>query len=80
MAKEKPVLINLLATARYQHMPDYPIQFMTTGTLHLGDRDDAVLEYTESEPDYAGHGEKPRHHDPEGRMLQHDGVRAGPAV
>ena len=32
-------------------MPDYPIQFMTTGTLHLGDRDDAVLEYTESEAD-----------------------------
>ncbi len=49
--KQKSVLINLLAIAKYEHAPDYPIQFMTKGILHLGDRDDAVLEYTESQQD-----------------------------
>lgn len=49
--KQKSVLINLLAIAKYEHAPDYPVQFMTKGTLHLGDRDDAVLEYTESQQD-----------------------------
>ena len=42
MGKEKSVLINLLAIARYEHAPDYPIQFMTKGTLHLGEKDDAI--------------------------------------
>ena len=51
MAKEKQVLINLLAIAKYEHAPDFPIQFMTRGTLHLGEKDDAVLEYTESQED-----------------------------
>ena len=51
MEKGKPVLINLLAIAKYEHAPDYPIQFMTKGTLHLGERNDAVLEYTESSQD-----------------------------
>ena len=51
MEKEKSVLINLLAIARYEHAPDYPIQFMTKGTLHLGEKDDAVLKYTESQQD-----------------------------
>ena len=51
MGKEKPVLINLLAIAKHEHAPDYPIQFMTRGLLHLGDHDDAVLEYTESQQD-----------------------------
>ena len=51
MAKEKPVMINLLAIARYDHTPDYPIQFMTRGKLKMGDRDNAVLEYTESQQD-----------------------------
>ena len=37
MKKGKPVLINLLAIARYEHAPDYPIQFMTKGMLHLGE-------------------------------------------
>ena len=37
MAVEKPVLINLLAIARYDHAPDYPIQFMTKGKLRIGD-------------------------------------------
>jgi len=51
MAVEKPVLINLLAIARYDHAPDYPIQFMTKGKLRIGDEDSAVLEYTESQQD-----------------------------
>ena len=29
----RPVFINLLSIARYDHMPDYPIQFMTVGKL-----------------------------------------------
>ena len=32
--KQTPVFINLLAIARYDQMPDYPIQFMTTGKLY----------------------------------------------
>jgi len=51
MAKEKNVLINLLAIARYDKTPDFPIQFMTKGKLTLGDDDPAVLEYTESQQD-----------------------------
>ena len=51
MAKEKTVLINLLAIARYEHAPDYPIQFMTKGILRMGDGDEAVLEYAESSQD-----------------------------
>ena len=49
MAKEKNVLINLLAIARYEKSPDFPIQFMTKGKLTL--EDPAVLEYTESQED-----------------------------
>ena len=44
----KPVLINLLATARYDHTPDYPIQFMTRGNLSFSGDGEAVIEYTES--------------------------------
>ena len=51
MAKEKTVLINLLTIARYEHAPDYPIQFMTKGILRMGDGDEAVLEYAESSQD-----------------------------
>ena len=51
MGKEKQVLINLLAIARYEHAPDFPIQFMTKGTIHFGGKDDAVLKYTESQQD-----------------------------
>ena len=51
MGKEKQVLINLLAIARYEHAPDYPIQFMTKGILRMGNGDEAVLEYTESSQD-----------------------------
>ena len=51
MPNGKPVLINLLAIAKYEHAPDYPIQFITRGTLHLGEKDEAVLEYTESQQD-----------------------------
>ena len=46
--KEKPVLINLLATARYDQTPDYPIQFMTRGMLSLLPDGNAVIRYTES--------------------------------
>lgn len=51
MANEKNVLINLLAIARYDKTPDFPIQFMTKGKLKLSDDDPAVLEYTESQQD-----------------------------
>ena len=52
MQKEyKPVLINLLAIAKYEGMPDYPIQFMTTGRLYEDQGNGAVLRYTESQQD-----------------------------
>ena len=51
MAEEKAVLINLLAIAKYEHPPDYPIQFMTKGTLHITDKENAVLKYAESQQD-----------------------------
>ena len=51
MERKKPVLINLLAIAKYDHAPDYPIQFMTTGMLSIGNHNNAVLEYTESQQD-----------------------------
>ena len=46
-----PVFINLLAIARYDHMPDYPIQFMTVGNLYYTNPDDAVLQYAETQQD-----------------------------
>ena len=51
MAKEKTVLINLLAIARYEHAPDYPIQFMTVGNLNYTNPDEVLLEYVESQQD-----------------------------
>lgn len=45
---DKPVLINLLATARYDQTPDYPIQFMTKGSLSLTPNGGAVIRYTEA--------------------------------
>ena len=44
----QPVLINLLATARYDQTPDYPIQFMTRGSLSLLPNGEAVIRYTEA--------------------------------
>ena len=52
--KEKPVLINLLATARYDQTPDYPIQFMTRGSLSLLPDGGALIQYTESIQDDDG--------------------------
>ncbi len=49
--REKAVLINLLAIAKYENAPDYPIQFITQGRLSLGSNRDAVLEYDESQQD-----------------------------
>ena len=46
-----PVFINLLAIARYEHTPDYPIQFMTTGKLYFTSQDEASLQYVESQQD-----------------------------
>ena len=46
--KETPVLINLLATARYEHTPDYPIQFMTRGVLSMVEDGKAQIKYTEA--------------------------------
>ena len=51
MEKERPVFINLLAIARYDHTPDYPIQFMTVGKLHYKSPDEALLRYAESQQD-----------------------------
>ena len=49
--KQTPVFINLLAIARYDHMPDYPIQFMTTGKLFYKNAGEAQLQYVESQED-----------------------------
>ena len=49
--KKTPVLINLLAIAKYDQMPDYPIQFMTKGMLHYRDNGDAEIAYTETQQD-----------------------------
>ena len=45
------VLINLLAIAKYEHAPDFPIQFMTRGTLSMGEHGNAVLKYHETQQD-----------------------------
>ena len=47
----KPVFINLLAIARYDQMPDYPIQFMTVGKLFYRKPGEALLQYVESQQD-----------------------------
>ena len=49
--KQTPVFINLLAIARYDQMPDYPIQFMTTGKLYYKNEQEALLQYVESQED-----------------------------
>ena len=51
MNSSTPVFINLLAIARYDQMPDYPIQFMTVGNLSYSGPDDARLQYVESQQD-----------------------------
>ena len=51
MNSSTPVFINLLAIARYDHMLDYPIQFMTVGNLSYSGPDDARLQYVESQQD-----------------------------
>lgn len=51
MKSNTPVFINLLAIARYEHMPDYPIQFMTVGDLQYSNADEALLQYVESQQD-----------------------------
>lgn len=49
--KQTPVFINLLAIAKYEQMPDYPIQFMTTGKLYYKNAGEALLQYVESQED-----------------------------
>ena len=51
MKNTTTVFINLLAIARYDHMPDYPIQFMTVGQLHYANPGDVQLRYEESQQD-----------------------------
>lgn len=46
-----PVLINLLATARYDRMPEVPIQFITVGKLFYRGPEDAQIQYVESQQD-----------------------------
>ena len=48
---QRPVFINLLSIARYDHMPDYPIQFMTVGKLSYQKPGHALLQYVESQQD-----------------------------
>ena len=48
---QTPVFINLLAIARYDHTPDYPIQFMTVGKLDYANPEEALLQYVESQQD-----------------------------
>lgn len=48
MIQNKPVLINLLATARYDQAPDFPVQFMTKGSLSVLPNGEAVIRYTEA--------------------------------
>ena len=49
--KQTPVFINLLAIARYDQTPEYPIQFMTTGKLYYMNDREALLQYAESQED-----------------------------
>jgi len=49
----QPVWINLMAIASYDHMPEYPIQFMTAGKLWYKSPEEALLRYTESMQDEA---------------------------
>ena len=51
MSSQMPVFINLLAIAKYDHMPDYPIQFMTVGKLTYSSPEEALLQYVESQQD-----------------------------
>ena len=51
MNSSTPVFINLLAIARYDQMPDYPIQFMTVGSLHYTGPDEVLIQYVESQQD-----------------------------
>ena len=51
MNGQRTVFINLLAIARYDHMPDYPIQFMTVGKLSYANPEEALLQYAESQQD-----------------------------
>ena len=46
-----PVMINLLATARYDRMPEVPIQFITVGKLFYRSPKDAQIRYVESQQD-----------------------------
>ena len=51
MNEEIPVMINMLAIAHYDEMPDYPIQFMTRGRLQLIRENGMVLRYRETQPE-----------------------------
>ncbi len=51
MKNQTPIFINLLAIARYDHMPDYPIQFMTVGNLEYTGPEEVLLRYAESQQD-----------------------------
>ena len=46
-----PVIVNLLAVARYGQAPDYPIQLMTKGTLQRQGQRNWALNYQETIPE-----------------------------
>ena len=49
----RPVLIHFLAIVKYDHMPDYPVQFMAKGRMYSAPNGRVELKYTESQPDEA---------------------------
>ena len=51
MNEEIPVMINMLAIAHYDQMPDFPIQFMTSGQLKLIRENEMILRYRETQPE-----------------------------
>ena len=51
MNEKIPVMINMLAIAHYDQMPDFPIQFMTGGQLQLIRENEMILRYRETQPE-----------------------------
>lgn len=51
MKDETSVMINMLAIAHYEQMPDFPIQLMTTGKLQTLRDGEMILRYQETQPE-----------------------------
>ena len=79
MKNHTPVFINLLAIARYDHTPDYPIQFMTIGNLSYSNPEEALLQYYKIRH-FTITARRKDYHGAERGIFQHDGFREGTAV